>query len=640
MARKADIWTLIDPDSANVPEPLKAPIQPTPAAIKAGATTFAGFTPEEHGSFRLLTEMYIPAAKKYDKKSDALAEMCVKIQKLVDRKHLTYTFGATGPYEMLVKLKERFAPTTYGREREILAKWNKLQKPRSQDLEMWLQEYETVFYDCVKYNVSADVKGEKAFHSFVNSISLVDYDWALAQEIRIAGDKEPDYDVRTLIQQYRIYRENSVGLQKPRGSHGAFATFQGKQSDGKIDGERRPCVCGLSSHPLENCYYLVEAKRPTDWKPRADIQSNIQKKIDEVLAGPQDSYVIALQKVLDDQKKPQKKSKSKNRGRSKTQRSSSKSNPSADSDQSMMAVYTTTAMTTASDYELSQSFILDSGATLHVCNQEARFTDLRSANGQTILTGGQSVAIIAFGDIFVNFQKPNGETRRTIMRNVAFVPDFPTSVISLTRLMEKGVQWNTEIELLTLRKKPYARTVQHCGQWTVEYIATERAAFPAHSSHTPKATLQGTTDQWHRRMGHLYPKAIEHLPQSCSGAKLLPSTPEMSEVCETCRLSDATNIVSRRSVERATTPYHKVHWDLIQMKEGLGGMVQILHFVDDMLRMNHIYVLPNRKQQTIVNTIQKLLLHLLHHRLLRHHRKAVKRRNQQGRMTNSCLHQI
>ena len=76
-----------------------------------------------------------------------------------------------------------------------------------------------------------------------------------------------------------------------RGTHAFAATFQGKliddpkanvETDEKIKSGSKSgkfeCVCG-KKHPFRKCFYLVEFIRLKNWKPNAEKQKEIDKKI-------------------------------------------------------------------------------------------------------------------------------------------------------------------------------------------------------------------------------------------------------------------------------------------------------------------------------------------------------------------------
>jgi hypothetical protein len=153
--------------------------------------------------------------------------------------------------------------------------------------------------------------------------------------------------------------------------------------------------------------------------------------------------------------------------------------------------------------------------------------------------------------------------------------------------MQKNIHWDTKQQELKRGDEIFCRVEKRHGQWVLEYIPISPATFSARSAQ-PRPDAEATADQWHQRLGHAGPDALEHL-SAVIGAKLKgPSTME----CEDCSLSKAHKQISRRTTPRALIPFEKVHFDLIQMSEGYNRDEWILHFLDDATRMNFVYTLP------------------------------------------------
>jgi hypothetical protein len=110
-----------------------------------------------------------------------------------------------------------------------------------------------------------------------------------------------------------------------------------------------------------------------------------------------------------------------------------------------------------------------------------------------------------------------------------------------------------------------------------------------------------TADQWQQRLGRTGPKALAHLPTSVTGAKVTNGPPTVQ--CEAYSTSKAHKLISRRPAPRATTPFNRVHLNLIQMTEGFNGDKWFLHFLDDTTRMNFVHTFPTKSFLTV--TIQQ-----------------------------------
>ncbi|RKF84146.1 Gag-Pol polyprotein, partial [Golovinomyces cichoracearum] len=283
-------------------------------------------------------------------------------------------------------------------------------------------------------------------------------------------------------------------------------------------------------------------------------------------------------------------------------------------------------------YDLESSWILDSGATIHVCNKISKFIEFNpiERKDEVLWAGESQIQIEGYGKTIIFLkctQYPNGRPLQLI--NVAFVPSLHTNVTSLRLLNKVGIHWDTELSILKFNGKHYADTPMLFNQWVLEYnpasIQNHVYATDKNGTENSKSTLDsnkthvnssraaktqaGSFDDWHIRMGHLYEEALLKLPLVTRGCKMTTAKPEKS-VCEECRLSNAKRIVSRVPRTRAIRPFWRVSWDFIQMKEGKNGDVYVQHFVCDYTHMNFIYLLPNKLQDTLMNNFAAFVAYI------------------------------
>ena len=84
---------------------------------------------------------------------------------------MTYTFDCDTPYDMLVALKQRVAPTNQTRKIELVNQYQKLKKaPHSQNLDTWLQQWEKTYKECKQLKLP-DVEDDRPLYDFLNVIS-------------------------------------------------------------------------------------------------------------------------------------------------------------------------------------------------------------------------------------------------------------------------------------------------------------------------------------------------------------------------------------------------------------------------------------------------------------------------------------
>jgi hypothetical protein len=110
-------------------------------------------------------------------------------------------------------------------------------------------------------------------------------------------------------------------------------------------------------------------------------------------------------------------------------------------------------------YPLRDSFILDSGATIHVCNSRQHPLNLRECElNEYIYAGSEKILMAGVGAVDISISC--GKISRPIcLENVAFIPSFDTNVASLQRFMAQGFHWNTAAGQLIYDSSPFCDVV-------------------------------------------------------------------------------------------------------------------------------------------------------------------------------------
>ncbi|OAF59657.1 hypothetical protein VC83_03944 [Pseudogymnoascus destructans] len=156
----------------------------------------------------------------------------------------------------------------------------------------------------------------------------------------------------------------------------------------------------------------MKSKRTKSWKPNRDIEAKVDAYISE-----KPGFQYCIQRAIDQDKA--------NGGQPRMNQ---------DLPVSFATAFQVTQGLTLSTYELARSTILDSGATIHVCNDRTRFYNLKECeDGNYLLAGDQKVRIEGFGsvDIKVQVGKDTKSVRTITLQETALVSSFHTSVASL-----------------------------------------------------------------------------------------------------------------------------------------------------------------------------------------------------------------
>jgi hypothetical protein len=274
---------------------------------------------------------------------------------------------------------------------------------------------------------------------------------------------------------------------------------------------------------------------------------------------------------------------------------------------------TSTAMNASSavtrQWDLYNSFILDSGATTHICHTRDRFKNFRPTE-EALSTAGAPIQIHGYGDVDITIQGAKGP-RTITLKNTAYIPDCTTNMISCHKVLKSGIIWDQLNNQLTQFGQTYCKITVINDLYVIEHnpITFQQAAFIAKrftKSTAPKPDQEVTVQTLHRRFAHASLTAIKHLPKSSHGITI--TNPEDQFSCEVCFLAKGKRLIHREPTQPPRAPYEVVAFDLIEFKpvdQDAGSAKYALHFYCRFTGMNHVYILPDKSEKTLLRTIQE-----------------------------------
>jgi hypothetical protein len=175
--RKANanqIWKYIDPSTSEAELPkLVEPTKPAPKDVNSQKTKISELDKDEKEELQTLRLKHRDNLKLYRKQQSALDTLCSQIQSSISRSYLVYTFKCDTTYDVLVSLKKRVAPSDEARKIYLATKYAKLKKaPRNQNFEVWIQEWEKVYTECVELKLP-EIKGNQSVRDFVYAVKSI-----------------------------------------------------------------------------------------------------------------------------------------------------------------------------------------------------------------------------------------------------------------------------------------------------------------------------------------------------------------------------------------------------------------------------------------------------------------------------------
>jgi hypothetical protein len=100
-----------------------------------------------------------------------------------------------------------------------------------------------------------------------------------------------------------------------------------------------------------------------------------------------------------------------------------------------------------------------------VCNKRERFQTLRPANeSDCLITGASGISIEGYGLVEITLKLTPTSSWKIKLAEVALVPSFHTNIISLDRLMQRNVHWNTERQELRYKSEIFGIVEKQHGQ--------------------------------------------------------------------------------------------------------------------------------------------------------------------------------
>lgn len=616
-----DIWRFINPSDGEK-QALSKPKEPTFKDINQEAANLAALTTEEFRRLEFLHSSYRSELQTYRDQLKALASL---------QQHIVNTvgsyYGDISDHHDIAKelavLKGRLEPSDYNNEQRVLEQFQEVMKgPARKDQRAWITSWRKVLTEMKNLNLP-EAEGLRPTHRFLQAIrstnpSFADFwDRQISFLARTSSKKDLQKEIPDGFEISEEFEKERLATQA---SKGTFATFQGSSNEkpqeqtsgsSKLAEKKPKCLCE-QRHFYSECPYLISSIRQSDWKPDPDTEFKVNQQLEDP---------NVLRKVERARANKQKQTKDPSKTIKATafagikvrldQQPGQQLPQQPDQQQLQLSSFSATRI-----YPLRDSFILDSGSDTHICNNLDRLINYKpSSSPGGIFAGGHILEILGYGQVHLRIRGGLFQ-----LNDVAYIPDFHTSVASLDLLLEKGFNWNPAtgaifkgIETICHTRRIHRQRVIEFNQ--VDSIApaivtgprapqtalgaTAATAFSSSSEPRPPQTAEAAL--WHQRLGHLNADALEHLVENTTGARIKGP---ISTDCEPCARSKAKKQVSRRpSKEKAPRPYWRVYIDLFSLNRSFNGYEAALLIKDEYSSLIHFYPLADTTQETILNAL-------------------------------------
>ena len=248
------------------------------------------------------------------------------------------------------------------------------------------------------------------------------------------------------------------------------------------------------------------------------------------------------------------------------------------------------------------SWIIDSGATNHVCSSLQLLTKARKLRAKefTLRVGnGESVSAEAVGEVRLQFGN-----KYLLLDNVYFIPNISRNLISVSQLYEQSFSvYFSYNEIIISRngvqiccaKLENGLYILHVFEPESNHTEMFRVAKPK-SNKRQKLSNDNETYLWHLRLGHI---SLDRINRLTKDGPLKDLSVGSLPVCESCLEGKMTKRPFTTKGLRAKEPLELVHSDVCGpfATQARGGYEYYVTFIDDYSRYGYVYLM-RRKSET------------------------------------------
>ena len=245
--------------------------------------------------------------------------------------------------------------------------------------------------------------------------------------------------------------------------------------------------------------------------------------------------------------------------------------------------------------QLNSEWIVDSGASRHMCYDASVFEDYHqfSVRDQVRLGDGRVIEAVGCGNVRMTMML-NPPVSCTL-KNVLYVPQLSCNLFSVSSAVEQGHAVKFMDDKCWIETKSGTRC--GCAEKIDKLYILKCTTAQLHSANATKsASNSSDLILWHQRMGHLNSKSLKTLPQLANGIEICSS--DELPLCSACVEGKMSRLPFKTSGIRCSEPLELIHTDVCgpMQNESVGRSRYYLTFIDDCTRYTWVYFLRNKSE--------------------------------------------
>ncbi|GMI77806.1 hypothetical protein HRI_001449800 [Hibiscus trionum] len=250
------------------------------------------------------------------------------------------------------------------------------------------------------------------------------------------------------------------------------------------------------------------------------------------------------------------------------------------------------ATTIRSKIDYKEDWIVDSGCSNHMTNDEKKLQDIDEYKGKrVVLTANNSrLPISHIGKTTL----PRNDSQKLQLEKVYLVPGLKKNLLSVPQLTAAG-----NYVLFGPEDVSIFQQVEVIGTPIVKGRRTESVyVLSAESAYVDKTRKNETADLWHERLGHVSYNKLKVMMKK----QIIRGLPQVDirtdTVCAGCQFGKAHQLPFKESEHQSQTPLELIHSDVFgPVKQiSLGGMKYMVTFIDDFSRYVWVYFMKEKSE--------------------------------------------
>ena len=231
----------------------------------------------------------------------------------------------------------------------------------------------------------------------------------------------------------------------------------------------------------------------------------------------------------------------------------------------------------------SKNWVVDSGATRHICVNRDAFTSYTSiGDDKKVVYLGDSNTTQVLGKDKIMLKLTSGKT--LALSDVLHVPNIRVNLVSVALLGKVGVKVSFESDRIVMTKNNVFVGKGFCNQGLVVL-----SIYEVMNGTSPSTYLIDSYDVWHARLGHVSSGYIKKMHTLGLINNINCSCLSKCQIC-------ATSMLTRKtcgSVTKETKILELIHSNLGDLKQTMtrGGKKFYVTFIDDYSRFTRVYLL-------------------------------------------------